>query len=1545
MRKLTARLLVTGIAAGVLALSSFAATFEKTRVYAGEFTDVAQNEWYAAEVANTYELGLMNGIGGGLFDPDGKVTVAEAVTMAARAGAIHADAKIPAADGEWYIQYVNYALAAGIIQPGQFDSFDRAATRAEVAGIFEKALPADRFAEKNAVEAVNDVAPSNPYAQSILRLYKAGVVMGSDSYGNFRPYDDITRAEAAAIINRVALPENRLARVLDKYSYDDAYQLVYNSGYAGSKEGISSGWVLDNRGGAPRTTLGGGYGSLSDISKVAGTAMIREINDTTTGLIRLQTRYSISKSSSDGAYVQFSDAAGAPVWRVETKDEAWHYVNADGSMTKIHDFGGTYTFTFTVYLDIDNARSTIYINRADCGTFPLLAASPDVKSFRYGTTDESTAVVSSTMCDIAANYAVIDDFDADLGEEPFGWVTSNVTARGNMNLAAGAAASRSFVPVAGKAVAETMFLLADGSERVGFDLCSGEKSLVYFTNDETAFYANGVKVYDGYVRNLWYRLRLETDLIAGEAAIRLNGRVIATVKLASSAGAADNLVITNAGGGTASFDFVKVFRLIDHDDYVPVPVVPKGEEKYNVGMNICSLWRNGTHFGWACITPFDDIEPVLGYYDEGNPETADWEIKYMVEHGIDYQAFCWYPGETSTPIKSPRNGFQLYDGYFNAKYSDYMRYCILWEVANASMPNGMDAWKEHYVPYMIEYFFKDPRYMTIDNRPLLYVFGSGNLANAPSASKGGFGSAAAVKEAFDYLNEELAKIGLGKVIVIASHTASNASLKAMGFEGAAAYNWGSDGYSLAVNKSRNKTNAKDKNVFTIPTVSVGFNNVGWAQTRHPMMTAADFKAAHLWARDEFSPANALEGSWQENLFMISTWNEYGEGTFIMPTTDEKGFGYLDALREVYTDEKADPALDLVPTAEQKRRINRLYPQDKHLLRKKGYYTEEVVYDEAEYEVVAAFDLAEYDMSGIGGSKHTGMKQDENGISGVTNVADPLTIFSKFGPIDLNEVECVRITAKVPLGRSIETFFTTTTSTNWEQAKGAAVHTVSDDMAVYYVDMSNNAKWTGTLQYYRIDPGQGPDVPFVLKKVEFLKRVVKPESSKTVSINNQEFEMNLPPQVSENGEYLIAFDPSAPVALDYRLHVFHEWDKDAGVLTLHTVSHDAVYTVGKAEYLLDGVTKRLPYAVTSLDGLPLLPVKRFCEDVGYTFAMGEAHAEIKTDEFDFFKAAEDRVPLQWEFNTAGDTEGWGSSNMSLLVADGYLTATNVTNTTDPIISRSSAITPFPAEKYTRIEYRVRYDYESKNNQPLVMYFATDRETNLNEAKTLKIALKGKSSGAEWEEYSMDLADQPLWRDNITTLRFDPFNAVGTIDVDYIRFIADPDYEDKPAAPKPFEIRNGDAEAATPGFSSHNGAISIAVDPDNKDNKVYKVVSKNGAKAWLYAEQPVSFTPGKTYKIDYDVRIAAVGMETEDLEDKEYAVMCNFKYLDGDGKTDHIVSALKIKPSDGWQHYSATYTVNANSVDRSADQFTIYSNPDGDAPVGYYFDNVAVVPVEE
>ena len=59
----------TIIIASLLTLTA-SASFNKNLTYAeNQFTDVPLSEWYAKEVASTYELGLMNGKGAGIFEP------------------------------------------------------------------------------------------------------------------------------------------------------------------------------------------------------------------------------------------------------------------------------------------------------------------------------------------------------------------------------------------------------------------------------------------------------------------------------------------------------------------------------------------------------------------------------------------------------------------------------------------------------------------------------------------------------------------------------------------------------------------------------------------------------------------------------------------------------------------------------------------------------------------------------------------------------------------------------------------------------------------------------------------------------------------------------------------------------------------------------------------------------------------------------------------------------------------------------------------------------------------------------------------------------------------------------------------------------------------------------------------------------------------------------------------------------------------------------------------------------------------------------------
>ena len=177
-----------------------------------QFSDVPQ-DWSEAYITQCYTLGLMSGPGEDTFSPAGTLSVAAAVTVAVRLADLYAGGDgVVSQEGEnWYDEAVAQASALGILTQGQFDSYTRPATRAELAGLLGRALPDEAYTAINDITALPDVDSTTAYSQEIFRLYNAGVLTGSDAYGTFHPQQSITRAELAAILCRLALPDTRMS--------------------------------------------------------------------------------------------------------------------------------------------------------------------------------------------------------------------------------------------------------------------------------------------------------------------------------------------------------------------------------------------------------------------------------------------------------------------------------------------------------------------------------------------------------------------------------------------------------------------------------------------------------------------------------------------------------------------------------------------------------------------------------------------------------------------------------------------------------------------------------------------------------------------------------------------------------------------------------------------------------------------------------------------------------------------------------------------------------------------------------------------------------------------------------------------------------------------------------------------------------------------------------------------------------------------------------------------------------------------------------------
>jgi len=180
----------------------------------GQFTDVNEDLWFGYNrdrvIAKAFEYGLMRGTSATTFNPTGNVTIAEAIAIAARVHSIYTTGTASFTQSSpWHQVYVDYAIANRIISAGDFTNVGRGATRAEMAYIFANALPQNEFQRQNTVNSLPDVGSATPFRASIILLFEAGVLTGNDAAGTFLPNNNISRAEASAIISRVILPETR----------------------------------------------------------------------------------------------------------------------------------------------------------------------------------------------------------------------------------------------------------------------------------------------------------------------------------------------------------------------------------------------------------------------------------------------------------------------------------------------------------------------------------------------------------------------------------------------------------------------------------------------------------------------------------------------------------------------------------------------------------------------------------------------------------------------------------------------------------------------------------------------------------------------------------------------------------------------------------------------------------------------------------------------------------------------------------------------------------------------------------------------------------------------------------------------------------------------------------------------------------------------------------------------------------------------------------------------------------------------------------------
>jgi len=259
-------------------------------------------------------------------------------------------------------------------------------------------------------------------------------------------------------------------------------------------------------------------------------------------------------------------------------------------------------------------------------------------------------------------------------------------------------------------------------------------------------------------------------------------------------------------------------------------------------------------------------------------------------------------------------------GLFNARYSHLKKFTIMYTDEGAGETNPRD-WRENIIPYWIEYFFKDPRYLKIEGKPVLSIYHLGHLRRM-------FGGTEGAREAIQTLREEVAKAGLPGIIVLMEDRSANPgtlkAMKAIGVDACYAYTWGTPDSKVQREQNAAQRDAAAAVGFrNLPSLSMGWDREAWGVREGGWLPVTDYRTLAQWVRDDFMPTMPAH-SLGRRIVMLANWNEFGEGHFLMPST-LAGFGYLDALREVFTED--GPHEDAKPNEEQKQRFGVLYPKD------------------------------------------------------------------------------------------------------------------------------------------------------------------------------------------------------------------------------------------------------------------------------------------------------------------------------------------------------------------------------------------------------------------------------------------------------------------------------------------------------------------------------------------------------------------------------------------------------------------------------------------
>lgn len=321
-------------------------------------------------------------------------------------------------------------------------------------------------------------------------------------------------------------------------------------------------------------------------------------------------------------------------------------------------------------------------------------------------------------------------------------------------------------------------------------------------------------------------------------------------------------------------------------------------------------------------------KPLWGYVNEADPKVMEMQINEARNHGVNVFIYDWYWYDNRPFLENCLN-----DGFLKASNCDSMKFYLMWANHNANYTwdirnsdeystviwNGAVTREQFEIigkRWISQYFCK-PNYYKIDNKPVISIYELRNFLY-------GLGGYEAAKDAMQWLDSEAKKAGLNGVhfqFVRWNGSKENKNLsgvdegnmptasdivEGLGFESLTHYQYAHfanidrDYLDITVDAIKEWQAArKDHKIPYYPHVSIGWdNNPRFKEFRPGIMknnTPENFKNALMEAK-KFADESGV------SLITVNSWNEWTETSYLEPD-NVYGYGYLNAIKEVFKDEK------------------------------------------------------------------------------------------------------------------------------------------------------------------------------------------------------------------------------------------------------------------------------------------------------------------------------------------------------------------------------------------------------------------------------------------------------------------------------------------------------------------------------------------------------------------------------------------------------------------------------------------------------------------